>query len=248
MRRQIGHVEEHGGKIILMASRALCRVAKGPDDYLAVYGRLIRQCRGKVILHWLGEMFDPALAGYWGSRDFEPAMETVLTLIRENADKIDGIKISLLDAGKEITMRQRPPAGVVMYTGDDFNYAELIGGDDRSRCTACSASSIRSRRLPPRPSLGWRRVTAPASTPFSIRPSRSRAGSSRHRPSITNAASFSRLAQRLPEPFPHGGRCGPARGILHYADLFRPRGPVGAADRSRTGGAGWSTCAAHRVA
>lgn len=128
---QIGHVEQHGGKIILMASRALCRVAKGPDDYLSVYGRLIRQTRDKVILHWLGEMFDPALAGYWGSREFRPAMETVLTLIREHADKIDGIKISLLDAGKEIEMRRLLPEGVVMYTGDDFNYAELIAGDDR---------------------------------------------------------------------------------------------------------------------
>jgi hypothetical protein len=128
---QIGHVEKHGGKVILMASRALCRLAKGPDDYLSVYGRLIRQCRGKVILHWLGEMFDPALDGYWGSRDFGPAMETALTLIREHAAKVDGIKISLLDAGKEIEMRRLLPEGVVMYTGDDFNYAELIAGDNQ---------------------------------------------------------------------------------------------------------------------
>lgn len=128
---QIGHVEKHGGKVILMASRALCQVAKGPEDYLSVYGRLIRQCRGKVILHWLGEMFDPALDGYWGSRDFRPAMATVLGLIREQAAKVDGIKISLLDAGKEIEMRRLLPDGVVMYSGDDFNYAELIAGDDQ---------------------------------------------------------------------------------------------------------------------
>jgi hypothetical protein len=128
---QIGHVEKHGGNVILMASRALCRVAKGPDDYLALYARLIRQTRGKVILHWLGEMFDPALDGYWGSRDFRPAMETVLTLIREHESKIDGIKISLLDAGKEIEMRRLLPGSVMMYTGDDFNYAELIAGDEK---------------------------------------------------------------------------------------------------------------------
>lgn len=128
---QCGHVEKHGGRIILMASRALCRVSKGPEDYLAVYGRLIRQTRGKVILHWLGEMFDPALDGYWGSKSFRSSMETVLTLIREHAAKIDGIKISLLDAQKEIEMRRLLPEGIVMYTGDDFNYAELIAGDEK---------------------------------------------------------------------------------------------------------------------
>jgi hypothetical protein len=126
---QIAHVERHGGRIILMASRALCRVAAGSDDYLAVYSRLIGQTRDKVILHWLGDAFDPALTGYWGSHDFEPAMQTVLQLIRSHADKIDGIKISLLDAGKEVAMRRLLPEGVVMYTGDDFNYAELMQGD-----------------------------------------------------------------------------------------------------------------------
>lgn len=128
---QIGHVERHGGRIILMASRALCRAAKGPEDYLSVYGRLIGQCSGKVILHWLGDMFDPALSGYWGSHDFGQAMETVLTLIREHASKIDGIKISLLDASKEVELRRRLPDGVMMFSGDDFNYAELIAGDDK---------------------------------------------------------------------------------------------------------------------
>jgi hypothetical protein len=126
---QIAHVERHGGRIILMASRALCRAARNADDYLRVYSHLIRQTKQKVILHWLGEAFDPALAGYWGSRDFTPAMQTVLTLIRDNQAKIDGIKISLLDAEKEVTMRRLLPAGVVMYTGDDFNYAELMAGD-----------------------------------------------------------------------------------------------------------------------
>lgn len=126
---QIAHIEHHGGRVVLMASRALCRLARGREDYLAVYGRLIRQTRDKVVLHWLGETFDPALAGYWGAETFEPAMETVLTLMNEHAGKIDGIKLSLLDAGKEIAMRRRLPAGTVMYTGDDFNYGELIAGD-----------------------------------------------------------------------------------------------------------------------
>jgi hypothetical protein len=128
---QLAHVEAHGGRAILMASRALCRVAKGPDDYGEVYGRLIRQARDKVILHWLGEAFDPALSGYWGSRDFAEAAGTVLVLIRDHAERIDGVKISLLDAGKEVELRRLLPPGVVMYTGDDFNYAALMAGDEQ---------------------------------------------------------------------------------------------------------------------
>jgi hypothetical protein len=126
---QMEHVEAHGGRIILMASRALCRVAKGRDDYLAVYGRLIAQAKDKVILHWLGDMFDPQLAGYWGSMDVDQAMATCLSLIDRHAAKIDGIKISLLEQAHEERMRARLPAGVRMYTGDDFNYADLIAGD-----------------------------------------------------------------------------------------------------------------------
>jgi hypothetical protein len=128
---QIGHVEAHGGRVILMASRALCRIARSADDYLAVYGRLISGCRNKVILHWLGAMFDPALAGYWGSPEIEAAMTTCLDLIAAHADRIDGIKISLLERRHEERMRARLPAGVNMYTGDDFNYADLIEGDGR---------------------------------------------------------------------------------------------------------------------
>ena len=126
---QMEHVEAHGGRIILMASRALCRVAKGRDEYLAVYGRLIAQARDKVILHWLGDMFDPQLAGYWGSMDVDQAMATCLSLIDRHAGKIDGIKISLLEQAHEERMRAMLPAGVKMYTGDDFNYADLIAGD-----------------------------------------------------------------------------------------------------------------------
>jgi hypothetical protein len=128
--QQVEAVEAAGGRIILMASRALAKVATGPDDYLRVYDRILRQVRQPVIIHWLGEMFDPALAGYWGADDHLAAMDTCLQVISAHADKVDGVKISLLSKEKEILMRRRLPAGVRMYTGDDFNYAELIAGDE----------------------------------------------------------------------------------------------------------------------
>ncbi|HEV2516593.1 MAG TPA: dihydrodipicolinate synthase family protein [Devosia sp.] len=127
---QVGFVEGEGGRIILMASRALKVAAKSPDDYARVYGRILSQVKQPVILHWLGEMFDPALEGYWGKADHSAAMDVCLDVIAAHADKVDGIKISLLSKEKEIAMRRRLPAGVRMYTGDDFNYAELIAGDD----------------------------------------------------------------------------------------------------------------------
>jgi hypothetical protein len=126
---QVGFVERHGGRVILMASRALARIARRPDDYAFVYDRILSQVREPVILHWLGDMFDDALAGYWGAGDFNGAMSGVLDIIARHQKRIDGIKISLLDADKEIALRRRLPAGVRMYTGDDFNYAELIAGD-----------------------------------------------------------------------------------------------------------------------
>lgn len=126
---QLEHVEACGGRAILMASRALCRVAASPDDYLKVYGRLISGAREKVILHWLGDMFDPELAGYWGSADVPAAMQTVLDLIGAHADKVEGIKISLLEAAHEEKLRAKLPANVKMYTGDDFNFADMIEGD-----------------------------------------------------------------------------------------------------------------------
>ena len=126
---QVGFVEGGGGRVILMASRALAATAKSPDDYARVYGRILRQVKQPVVLHWLGEMFDPALAGYWGKATHEEAMDVCLGVIAANSDKVDGIKISLLSAEKEISLRRRLPAGVKMYTGDDFNYAELIAGD-----------------------------------------------------------------------------------------------------------------------
>ncbi|AXC29537.1 dihydrodipicolinate synthase family protein [Raoultella ornithinolytica] len=127
---QMELVEQHNGKIILMASRALAKVAKTPQDYLAVYNRLLEQSQDKIILHWLGEMFDPALAGYWGSTDYAAAADTVLEIIANNVDKVEGIKISLLSKEKEVAFRKRLPSQVKMYTGDDFNYPELIAGED----------------------------------------------------------------------------------------------------------------------
>jgi hypothetical protein len=126
---QVEAIEKLGGRIILMASRALTRVAKSPDDYHRVYDRILGQVREPVIIHWLGEMFDPALAGYWGSADPMLAMGAAVAAINRNACKVDGVKVSLLDKDKEIAMRRRLVAGVKMYTGDDFNYAELIEGD-----------------------------------------------------------------------------------------------------------------------
>ncbi len=133
---QVGYVERQGGRVILMASRALARAARSPDDYLRVYDRILAQVREPVIIHWLGEMFDPALAGYWGSTDHAAAMDVALAVINDHARKVDGVKISLLDAGKEIAMRRRLAPNVRMYTGDDFNYAELIAGDDRGHSHA----------------------------------------------------------------------------------------------------------------
>ena len=126
---QCAAVEAAGGRIVLMASRALAAAARGPEDYAFVYDRVLSQVREKVIIHWLGEMFDPALAGYWGSGDADAAMAVCLEVIASHADRVDGVKISLLDRDKEVVMRRRLPAGCRMYTGDDFNYPELIAGD-----------------------------------------------------------------------------------------------------------------------
>ncbi|MEO8133860.1 MAG: dihydrodipicolinate synthase family protein [Betaproteobacteria bacterium] len=127
---QITAIENLGGRIILMASRALAACAKSPDDYARVYDRVLSQVREPVIIHWLGEMFDPALAGYWGDADHWRAMEVCVDVLARNAAHIDGIKISLLSKEKEVALRRRLPEGMKMYTGDDFNYAELIAGDD----------------------------------------------------------------------------------------------------------------------
>ncbi|ABQ61879.1 MULTISPECIES: dihydrodipicolinate synthase family protein [Brucella] len=126
---QAGFIEKHGGRFILMASRALARIAKSPDDYAKVYGRILAQAREKVVLHWLGDMFDPQLKAYWGSERFEDALNTVIGIIEANRDKVEGIKISLLEERYELALRNRLPEGVLCFTGDDFNYAPLIEGD-----------------------------------------------------------------------------------------------------------------------
>jgi hypothetical protein len=128
---QVGFVEQEGGRSIMMASRALARIAKSPDDYRKVYGRILSQTKDKVVLHWLGDMFDPQLKGYWGSENFETALDTVLSIIEENKAKVEGIKISLLDNACEVALRNRLPDDVLCFTGDDFNYAELIEGDGK---------------------------------------------------------------------------------------------------------------------
>ena len=122
-------IEAVGGQLILMASRAFTAIGAGPEVYAKVYRRLIDGAAQPVILHWLGPMFDPQLAGYWGSTDLAAASDFVLALIAENPGKVDGIKISLLDQHHEAAFRARLPAGVRLYTGDDFNYAPLIAGD-----------------------------------------------------------------------------------------------------------------------
>jgi hypothetical protein len=129
-------IEKLGGRIILMASRALCACAKSPEDYAKVYDRILSQVKEPVIIHWLGEMFDPALEGYWGDKNHYSAMKVCLAVLEKNKAKVDGIKISLLDKDKEIAMRRRLPAKVRMYTGDDFNYAELIAGDGEGHSDA----------------------------------------------------------------------------------------------------------------
>jgi len=123
------YIESVGGRIILMASRALAACARSPEDYVRVYDRILSQVAQPVIIHWLGDMFDPALGGYWGSHDLDRATETLLQIVREHAPVIDGVKISLLDQRREIAMRARFPKGVRMYTGDDFDYPTTIGGD-----------------------------------------------------------------------------------------------------------------------
>ena len=126
---QVEAIQKLDARIILMASRALARVAKSSADYITVYDHVLQACDHPVILHWLGDMFDPQLKNYWGSDNFDAALETSLEVIARNVKKVDGIKISLLDKDKEIIMRRRLPDGVKMYTGDDFNYPELIAGD-----------------------------------------------------------------------------------------------------------------------
>jgi hypothetical protein len=133
---QCAFVEGTGAPVVLMASRALAAVATSPDDYADIYGHVLGQLQQPAILHWLGPMFDPALAGYWGDADLDAAGETMLAIIASNRDKVDGVKVSLLDHGREVALRRRLPDGVRLYTGDDFHYPELIRGDEHGHSDA----------------------------------------------------------------------------------------------------------------
>jgi len=133
---QMEAIESLGGRLILMASRALAACAQSPDDYARVYDRLLSQAREPVIVHWLGEMFDPALAGYWGHRNADAAMDVAVEILNRNARHVDGVKISLLDKSKEVAMRRRLAPGIRMYTGDDFHFADLIEGDEHGHSDA----------------------------------------------------------------------------------------------------------------
>ena len=126
---QLEFVQDQGSDVIVMASRALAASARSADDYLEVYGQLLKLADRPVLLHWLGEAFDPALRGYWGGEDFGSAAETVIELIERSGGQVGGIKLSVLDADSEVALRRRLPRGIRMYTGDDFHYAELIRGD-----------------------------------------------------------------------------------------------------------------------
>jgi hypothetical protein len=112
-----------------MASRELARIARGPEDYARVYDRVLSQLQRPALIHWLGEAFDPALAGYWGHSDLDSAASTCPEIITANRQKVEGLKLSLLDQTREIAMRARLPEGVHMFTGDDFDYPVTIAGD-----------------------------------------------------------------------------------------------------------------------
>jgi hypothetical protein len=219
---QIEAIEAMGGKLVIMASRALARAAKSPDDYARVYGRILGQLKAPAIIHWLGEMFDPALTGYWGSADHEPAMQSCLAVIRDNAARVDGVKISLLSKDYEIEMRRQLPAGVRMYTGDDFNYAELIAGDELGSSDAllgifdaiAPAASAGLARLAKGDLQGFHGIlepTVPLSRHIFKAPTRF----------YKTGVVFLAWLNGLQEHFIMVGGQESARSILHLAELFR---------------------------
>jgi hypothetical protein len=243
---QIEMVEGAGGRIILMASRALAKAARGPDDYARVYDRVLSQVKEPVIIHWLGEMFDPALEGYWGHDDHMAAMDVCFDIIADHADKIDGIKISLLSKEKEIAMRRRlaksnATAGVRMYTGDDFNYAELIAGDEEGYSHAllgifdaiAPAASAALDKLASGDQAGFQDIMAPT-VPLSRHifkaPTRF----------YKTGVVFLAYLNGLQDHFVMIGGQQSARSLTHFAELFRLadsarvlRDPDLAADRMR---------------
>ena len=219
---QISAVEKVGGRIILMASRALAKLGRGADDYAKVYNRVLSGVAQPVIIHWLGDMFDSQLAGYWGSSDFEQALDCVLNIISENRDKIEGIKISLLENSKEVALRDRLPQGVLCFTGDDFNYAELIEGDGKrhshallgifdavapsaSKALACLASGdAKTFRAVIEPTVPLSRKIFEAPTQY-------------YKAGVVFLAWLNGHQSHF--SLPAGMQS--ARGILHYADIFR---------------------------
>jgi hypothetical protein len=219
---QIEAIEAMAGKLVIMASRALARAARTPADYERVYGRILRQVKDPVIIHWLGEMFDPVLAGYWGAADHAAAMETCLSIVCDNAAKIDGVKISLLSKEKEIEMRRKLPPGVRMYTGDDFNYAELIAGDEHGYSDAllgifdaiAPAASAGLARLAAGDLQGYHGVlepTVPLSRHIFKSPTRF----------YKTGVVFLAWLNGLQDHFTMVGGQESARSLLHFADLFR---------------------------
>lgn len=219
---QFAFVEGEGGRAIMMASRALAKAARSAEDYEAVYGRLLGQAARPVVLHWLGPMFDPALAGYWGSDDFGTALETVLRIIAANPGKVEGIKLSLLDAEKELVLRDRLPAGVAMYTGDDFNYPDLIKGDGRRHSDAllgifdpiAPVAAAALRHLAAGDVAAYDRLMAPT-LPLSRRIFE--APTQHYKAGIV----FLAWLNGFQSHFTMLDCLQSARGILHYADIFR---------------------------
>ncbi|MEJ5080210.1 MULTISPECIES: dihydrodipicolinate synthase family protein [unclassified Ochrobactrum] len=219
---QAEFIEKHGGRFILMASRALARIAKSPDDYAKVYGHILSNARDKVVLHWLGDMFDPQLKGYWGSDKFEDALDTVISIIEANRDKVEGIKISLLEERYEIALRNRLPDDVLCFTGDDFNYAPLIEGDGNKHSHAL---------------LGIFDAVAPQAS--SALAALADSDNARFRAIIEPTVPLSRKIFEAPTQYYKAGvvflawlnghqshftmpaGMQSARGILHYADIFR---------------------------
>ncbi len=219
---QIEAIESAGGRIVLMASRALAKVARSPDDYAKVYGGILSAVGQPVIIHWLGDMFDPELAGYWGSSDLDRAMDTAVSIINENASKVDGVKISLLDKEKEIAMRRRLKPGVLMYTGDDFNYAELIAGDEHGHshallgifdviAPAASAALVRLRANDAKTFHEILAPTVPLSRHIFKRPTRF----------YKTGVVFMAYLNGLQDHFTMVGGQESARSTLHLVELFR---------------------------
>jgi hypothetical protein len=243
---QIEVVEGMGGRVILMASRALAKAARGPDDYVRVYDRILTQVKEPVIIHWLGEMFDPALEGYWGRGDHMAAMDVCFDIIADHADKVDGIKISLLSKEKEVVFRRRlakgnATANVRMYTGDDFNYAELIAGDEEGYSHAllgifdaiAPAASAALVKLADGDEPGFQDILAPT-VPLSRHifkaPTRF----------YKTGVVFLAYLNGLQDHFVMIGGQQSARSLAHFAELFRLadaarvlRDPELAADRMR---------------